>query len=320
MTVADDILRQIQTYGIEAALDRWYGTYRGVVLDTKDPLGLGRILVKVPVVAGDDRLPLWAYPKTAHAGKGVGMFWPPYVGDSACVEFENGDPKFPVYSGGWFGEIKSESEVPTEFQPEKKKEPTVRGFKTKKGQMLMFEEKDGEESVMLVWSNGDKLATVAFDSNGSISMVAPSGRRFQLDEENEQLFYSDAKEGTSVNSFTIDLKDGFKLVSSDSKQAILTMTPDGEFTFMGESVTLNASAIGLEGKSVSIGGTFAMSQMVLGTELVAALNALITQLAALTVTCSSPGSPSSPPLNAGAIAGIAGTLAACLSKGHKVGP
>jgi len=46
------------------------------------------------------------------------------------------------------------------------------------------------------------------------------------------------------------------------------------------------------------------------TDLNSALSTLVTQTAAITVTCSSPGSPSSPPINAAAIAAVSSNISA----------
>lgn len=83
-------------------LPRFFGKYRGTVADNLDPLGLGRIRVEVPAVLGDGRLS-WAMPCAPYAGPGVGLFLIPPTGAQVWVEFEGGDPDYPIWAGGFWG-------------------------------------------------------------------------------------------------------------------------------------------------------------------------------------------------------------------------
>jgi hypothetical protein len=102
-----------------------YGKYRGVVTDNKDPNGLGRIQVKVLDVAGGENIS-WAMPCVPYAGKGVGLYLIPPQDASVWIEFEHGDPDYPIWSGCFW----AEGEVPVtssknEITPEKKVLKTV---------------------------------------------------------------------------------------------------------------------------------------------------------------------------------------------------
>lgn len=79
------------------------GKYRGAVADVNDPRRLGRIQVTVPEVLGDSRL-AWAMPCVPYAGRGIGLIALPPVGAHVWVEFEAGDPEFPVWTGCFWGE------------------------------------------------------------------------------------------------------------------------------------------------------------------------------------------------------------------------
>ena len=78
---------------------RFRGKYRGSVVTNIDPLGQGRLLVRVPDVSG--LLPTgWALPCVPFAGPLMGMYVvPPPVGAGIWVEFEQGDPDFPIWVG-----------------------------------------------------------------------------------------------------------------------------------------------------------------------------------------------------------------------------
>jgi hypothetical protein len=83
-------------------MTRYYGKYRGKVENNLDPLQLGRVQVSVPAILGEGTLS-WAMPCAPYAGPGVGFFAVPPRGANIWVEFEGGDPDYPIYSGCFWG-------------------------------------------------------------------------------------------------------------------------------------------------------------------------------------------------------------------------
>ena len=81
---------------------QFFGKYRGKGENNIDPLQLGRVQVSVPAVLGEGTLS-WAMPCAPFAGNGVGFFAVPPNGANVWVEFEAGDPDYPIYSGGFWG-------------------------------------------------------------------------------------------------------------------------------------------------------------------------------------------------------------------------
>ena len=80
----------------------YYGKYRGQVLNNIDPMQQGRVQVSCPAVLGDGQLS-WAMPCTPYAGNQVGLFMIPPVGANVWVEFEGGDPDYPIIGGCFWG-------------------------------------------------------------------------------------------------------------------------------------------------------------------------------------------------------------------------
>lgn len=80
---------------------RLFGKYRGVVVDTADPMAMGRIRVRVPDIGGADTMD-WAMPCVPIAGPHSGMVAVPPAGASVWVEFEGGDPGRPIWVGGFW--------------------------------------------------------------------------------------------------------------------------------------------------------------------------------------------------------------------------
>jgi len=81
---------------------KYYGVYRGTVLNNVDPMQIGRIQVIVPDTGGLTPS-TWAMPCVPFAGKQSGVFVVPAIGSGVWVQFENGDPDYPVWTGGWWG-------------------------------------------------------------------------------------------------------------------------------------------------------------------------------------------------------------------------
>ena len=76
----------------------FYGKYRGVVTDNQDPLFQGRVRAKVQDILGGQECG-WAMPSVPYAGSGVGLFLIPPTKASVWIEFEHGDPDYPVWTG-----------------------------------------------------------------------------------------------------------------------------------------------------------------------------------------------------------------------------
>jgi Type VI secretion system/phage-baseplate injector OB domain len=87
---------------------RFYGKYRGVVVNNLDPMQMARIQVIVPDVS-TVMLSSWAMPCFPVAGIQNGVFTVPIPGSGVWVEFEQGDPDFPIWVGCYWG---TPAEVP----------------------------------------------------------------------------------------------------------------------------------------------------------------------------------------------------------------
>ncbi|MGA2385726.1 MAG: phage baseplate assembly protein V [Candidatus Bathyarchaeia archaeon] len=78
---------------------KFFGKYRGVVVDNQDPLMICRIRAIVPEVFGDTLTSSWALPCLPYSAEGIGFFPIPAIGTNVWVEFERGDPAYPIWSG-----------------------------------------------------------------------------------------------------------------------------------------------------------------------------------------------------------------------------
>ncbi|HXT63368.1 MAG TPA: phage baseplate assembly protein V [Pyrinomonadaceae bacterium] len=98
---------------------KFFGKYRGTVVQNIDPMMIGRVMVSVPDVLGP--IPTsWAMPCVPLAGKLEGTFMVPQIGAGVWVEFEQGDPDYPIWVGGFWGlpaELPAASLIPPAIPP-----------------------------------------------------------------------------------------------------------------------------------------------------------------------------------------------------------
>jgi len=86
-------------------IPRYYGKYRGTVVNNVDPQQQGRLMIMVPDVLGPG-LSSWAEPCVPLAGPTgppMGVFLVPPIGAGVYVEFEQGDQNYPVWVGCRWG-------------------------------------------------------------------------------------------------------------------------------------------------------------------------------------------------------------------------
>jgi hypothetical protein len=79
----------------------YLGKYRGTVVNNVDPMNRGRLLVQVPDVLGLTPSS-WAEacaPLSGPAGSQMGVYLVPPIGAGVWVEFEQGDPDYPIWVG-----------------------------------------------------------------------------------------------------------------------------------------------------------------------------------------------------------------------------
>lgn len=93
---------------------RFHGKYRGLVVRNSDPHQMARVQVQVPDVLGET-CSTWAMPCVPVAGAQAGCFALPPAGSRVWVEFEQGDPDYPIWTGGFWekGQVPNVAHTPT---------------------------------------------------------------------------------------------------------------------------------------------------------------------------------------------------------------
>ena len=176
---------------------KYFGKYRGFVADDKDPEKRARLKLTVPTVLGE-ATSNWALPCLPYGGaNGIGFVAVPPVGAQVLVEFMEGDISTPLWTGTFW---RTADEVPPEFQAA---EPTAKMLKTLSGHVMVFEDKDGAETITF---KSAKEAEVLMDEKGSIVLKDSKGANVTLDADAGELKIEDA----NGNSMTFS-SSGFVL-------------------------------------------------------------------------------------------------------------
>lgn len=159
----------IQDRGLEA-LGRFYSSYRGVVIDDKDPDNLGRLKVLVPEISLDR--PDWAFPKGIHGGIDNGFkYLTPKIGSIVWVEFKNGDLLYPIWSyHGW-----AKGEMPDDL-----KDNDTFGIVTPGNNKILVNDKDGILYISISDDKGKEVFSFTI-SRGELSI---KGEKINLLEAN----------------------------------------------------------------------------------------------------------------------------------------
>ena len=74
---------------------RIYGPVVGQVTDNQDPLGMGRVKVRIPMLGAQDESN-WARIVATGAGNARGIYFLPEVDDEVLVVFEGETPTTPM--------------------------------------------------------------------------------------------------------------------------------------------------------------------------------------------------------------------------------
>ena len=163
--IVADLVRKVE--------HRFYGKYRGLVVDNADEEKLGRLKLRVPSVLGDSVVTGWALPCVPYGGDAdQGFLFVPEVGAGVWVEFEEGDLEFPIWTGTFWSKPSGESELPKPNDAAGTEDsavqdpPTRKIIKTKKGHTIQFEDADDDDTAMITIVEGVHQHVITLDKNG----------------------------------------------------------------------------------------------------------------------------------------------------------
>ncbi len=248
-------------------LGKYYGKYSGEVTDNQDQDKVGKIKVKVPSVFGSD-LEVVARPCMP-----FGFFYIPAVGTKVWVEFEAGDPNYPIYVGVWYpnGSVPADAAI---------NPPDNRLIQTPSGHTIELMDKDKEEKILIKHKDN---SLISIDKNGSVLISNQKGSFLFLNSDKGELSLVD--------------QDGH-LISMTSKGLLISNKDSSIVELNGDTARIAAKNVVLQGTTVSAGQN-AMEPTLLGQTFMANWNMFIFHTHATAMGPSGPPVPPGQPLAPG---------------------
>ncbi len=204
---------------IERLEAQYFGKYRGVVIDNKDPQQLGRVRVWVPSLfptegnaqpdTDSPSVSDWAWPCLPFGGgPDQGFFFVPEPASKVWVEYEEGNLDNPIWVGVFWSAPGGQTEIPTEARDMEANEPRRRVLRTSSGHVLEFCDVEGQETVTLRHKDG---AMLSFDEKGSVTIANKEGTFVYLNADQGELAFAD-ENGNNVRlgdaNVTLTNKEG----------------------------------------------------------------------------------------------------------------
>ena len=203
------------------------GKFRGRVADNQDPLGRGRLCALVPAVS--DHPLTWAEPCIPYAGPKVGWYVIPPVGANVWIEFERGDPDYPIWTGCFWGN------GDPEYMPPGATAPDFKIFQTDKIG-LMLDDKETRLTVKMETENGP--VRLVMDKEG----IVLTADQVTIAVSKDQI---DLKKGSA----TLEVADAITLKKA---AASLTLSDNIALKNAGATVEVSSAAVDLKNGASSI--------------------------------------------------------------------
>lgn len=172
MSMSSKLLDEIEERELSK---KTYGVVTAVVSNAKDPDEMGRVKVIYPWL-GKDAEGYWARVSVPMAGKEMGIYFLPEVGDQVLVAFEQGDERFPYVLGSLWH---SKDKPPVKNKDGKNDVCVIR---SRSGHTIRLTDDDGKEKIEIVDKTGKNSIsidtaknTIAITSEQDLTISAPKG-------------------------------------------------------------------------------------------------------------------------------------------------
>lgn len=249
-TNVSEYLDLVKKYGFEY-FGVYYGTYRGFVIDNRDPDHLGRLKLNIPQISAKNIMQTWAWPRGQIAGADFGSFVIPPKGSMVWASFENGDPSHPLWEGGAW----SKGNAPQEAR---KSPPDNRVMKTKNW-VLEMDDTEGSEKFKI--TDIKKGSVFEFDTaTGNLNLTvkgdhntATTGNAgHEITGNQSATVTGDSSEIVTGNK-SINCA-GFSLVATQASTmqfgaTTITLSPNEiSFDVGGNTVVINGGGVFIQGR------------------------------------------------------------------------
>jgi uncharacterized protein involved in type VI secretion and phage assembly len=189
----------------------------GVVTNTRDPDGLGRVKLRLPWLSPDTETD-WARIAAPMAGPGRGAYFPPEVDDEVLVAFEHGSPQRPYVIGAlWNG-------VDKPPDPNENGTNDIRVIKSRSGHVIRLTDTEGGEKIEVIDKSGQNSVVIDTAAN---AVQVTAGQDVTI----------------SAGSGTLTLKGTSVKIQAQAELSVqgatAKVTADGELVLKGATVAIN---------------------------------------------------------------------------------
>lgn len=156
----------------------YFGKFRGVVTDNQDPHMLGRLRARVADQSGSREIG-WATPCAPFGGDKSGFFAVPPKDAGVWIEYENGNPDLPIWTGCWWG--RTEEMPPTLLTRPPHSQKVM--LRTPAGHTVLLDDTPNTGGITLETATGQKIAMTAQGieiSSGTGATVVLKGRQVSI--------------------------------------------------------------------------------------------------------------------------------------------
>lgn len=259
-----------------------FGIYRCRVENNKDPLGIGRVQVRVPMIQGIDMagissesLPWASMCSNNGAGYNFGSFVTPEIGEYGFVMFEDGDSNKPVFLGSTFGTgtigtkvygdssdpkntwrgVAGANEVPMESQRENPTHKML--YKSRLGSKIYFDTDVQTENITIEDEHGQYFKISSMEGNHFITIMGEQGVNLTIkdgqvfignDASNIKVTTKDNDIKLTNNKSTITLNNSGKVQIDSSNTEIKS----SKVNIASSNVKVNAKNLKMRGKDINI--------------------------------------------------------------------
>ncbi len=201
------------------------GVIEGVVVDNKDPDGIGRVLVKFPWLPNETKS-AWARMSTPMAGNNMGWVIYPEPDDEVLLDFVNGNVHEPVILGSLYN---GKDKPPFDNADG---ENNIRTLVSRSGHIFEIDDTDGAEKITITDKSGGLI--IEMDSAGETITITSSKDITMKAGANVKVEAKDIEMKAGSN---IKLEAGSNLEASAGSQA--DIKAGSQVNVQGATINLN---------------------------------------------------------------------------------
>jgi hypothetical protein len=230
------LTEMVKYFGFEYMFNRYYGIYRGIVIDNVDGENRGRCRILIPAIGHqtvkDVPKDIYALPcmnglSVGESGQVHGVLFPPDIGDQVFVAFEKGLTGNPIYLGGWVHQSASTGSAV------RSEDASVKGIRTKYGHYISFNDTSGVITVERGNGEGAASGTMITLDGPTISVISQDGSNIVLTTDTVTVEGTDGSKAViGADAITLTNATGTEIEASGAK---VSVTATGSITLQSDT-------------------------------------------------------------------------------------